>query len=47
MSGGTRRCAIFLGTVFYRMSARGAHLILGARGEALIRKGRSFKSCAH
>ena len=29
-------------TVFDRMSARGAHLILGARGEALIRKRHSL-----
>ena len=31
-----------INAVFDRMSARGAHLILGARGEALIRKGRSL-----
>ena len=30
-------------TIFDRMSARGAHLILGPRGEALIRTRRSFE----
>ena len=34
-------------TVFDRMSARGAHLIFGARREALIRKGRSFERGAY
>ena len=34
-------------TVFDRMSPRGAHLILGARGEALIRKRRSFERGAY
>ena len=34
-------------TIFDRMSAQGAHLILGARGEAVIRKGRSFERSSH
>ena len=34
-------------TVFDQMSARGAHLILGAHEDVLIRKERSFERGAH
>ena len=34
-------------TIFDRMSTWGAHLILGAWGEAIIRKGSSFERGAH